>query len=492
MNHRSTVRSGQPAPSRLLSLAAALALSAAGAALAAPAAPPSPGLLDAMGRDLGLTPTQARDRLVREAQLGDLAGFYRAFLAEGYAGDWLETGSDGRLALVVAVAGGDARRARHDGVRIVEVGRSLAQLEAMVADLDRSHRGAVLRRPREPVLAGWHIDVERNQVVVDYLRGHLDSAIDLVAASGVPADGVHLQAVEAMPQPAFQVIGGLRYNMASGGWCSIGFSARRSGQDGFVTAGHCGQVGTATIGHNGAAQGIFDWSVFPGADSAFVRITNGAWSLLPQVATAGSPMAVAGQTPAPVNAAICRSGARTGWRCGTVTGLNQTVNYPQGTVYGLTRASACVGQGDSGGSFITPAGQAQGVTSGGQLGADGTNCAFATPVTFFQPLQSLLSAAGAVLVTGSGGAGNPPVITGFACPDPFNSGSLTYMCNVQFTSDSPVQVQWQSSHGQPSQGDWHWGRCTRFATVSVSVTVSNDAGQATRSASFPCPTNPIP
>lgn len=491
MNHRSTVRSVRPRPFRLLSLAAALALSAAGAGLAAPAAPPS-GLLEAMGRDLGLTPAQARERLVREAELSDLAGFYRAFLAEGYAGAWLATERDGGLALVVAATAGEARRARHEGVRVVEVERSLAQLQAMVADLDRSHRGAVLQRPRQPVLAGWHVDVVRNQVVVEYLRGHLDSAIDLVAASGVPTDGVRLEAVDAMPQPAFQVIGGLRYNMASGGWCSIGFSARRSGQDGFVTAGHCGQVGTATTGHNGAAQGIFDWSVFPGADSAFVRLTHSAWSLLPQVATATSTMAVAGQTPAPVNAAICRSGARTGWRCGTVTGLNQTVNYPQGTVFGLTRASACVGQGDSGGSFITPDGQAQGVTSGGQLGGDGTNCGFASPVTFFQPLQPLLAAAGAVLLTGSGGGGSPPVITGFACPDPFNSGSLTYMCNVQYSSASPVQVQWQSTHGQPSQGDWHWGRCTRFATVSVSVTVSNDAGQATRSASFPCPTGPIP
>lgn len=55
MNHRSTVRSVRPRPFRLLSLAAALALSAAGAGLAAPAAPPS-GLLEAMGRDLGLTP----------------------------------------------------------------------------------------------------------------------------------------------------------------------------------------------------------------------------------------------------------------------------------------------------------------------------------------------------------------------------------------------------------------------------------------------------
>ncbi|MEK8105666.1 hypothetical protein NKG94_11915 [Micromonospora sp. M12] len=38
---------------------------------------------------------------------------------------------------------------------------------------------------------------------------------------------------------------------------------------------------------------------------------------------------------------MCRSGSTTGVRCGTVTGLNQTVNYSTGVIYGLIRTNIC-------------------------------------------------------------------------------------------------------------------------------------------------------
>ncbi|MBX3724956.1 MAG: S1 family peptidase [Xanthomonadales bacterium] len=481
------------------SLCLAVATSLVGAvALASPAASidpltvQEPDLLVAMQRDLGVAPHEAGPWLQQQARMSELTDFYRAYLDESFAGAWIAQDAQGGARLVVASNAPERRRPRHAEVDLVQVDYSLKELQAMTAALDHVYRGSVLRRPGGLVIAGWYADVERNRIVVEFLDGHVEPAIDLVAASGIPVAAVDLRAVDSMPALANSIVGGQRYNLNSGGWCSIGFSARRAGQDGYVTAGHCGQVGTGTTGFNGLAQGVFEWSVFPTADSAWVRITNPAWTLTPQVETSSGLLAVVGQNEAPVNAAICRSGARTGWRCGTVTGLNQTVNYPQGTVFGLTRASACVGQGDSGGAFITPDGHAQGVTSGGQLGSDGTNCGFANPVTFFQPLQSLLAGAGATLVTGSGGGGSPPTITAFVCPDRFNSGSLMFMCYVEYQSASPAQAQWQSSHQVPRQGEWYFGRCGRFDTVAVSVTVSNAFGQASRSTTFACPTWPIP
>ncbi len=93
-----------------------------------------------------------------------------------------------------------------------------------------------------------------------------------------------------------------------------------------------------------------------------------------------------------MGASICRSGATTGMWCGTVQAKDQTVNYAQGAVTGLTQTNVCAEPGDSGGSWIS-ANQAQGVTSGGS-----GNCT-SGGTTFFQPVNEILSAYGLTLLT---------------------------------------------------------------------------------------------
>ena len=84
-------------------------------------------------------------------------------------------------------------------------------------------------------------------------------------------------------------------------------------------------------------------------------------------------MTVKGSTAVGVGAAICRSGRTSGWRCGTVEATGQTVSYSSGeTILNLTRTTACSEGGDSGGSFITRPGQAQGVLSGGSGSCKGS------------------------------------------------------------------------------------------------------------------------
>jgi streptogrisin C len=123
-------------------------------------------------------------------------------------------------------------------------------------------------------------------------------------------------------------------------------------------------------------------------------VTATGWNLLGQVNGYDSAdVTVAGATEAPVGASICRSGSTTGWHCGTVESKDETVQYAEGAVEGLTQTNACAEPGDSGGSWISDD-QAQGVTSGGS--GDCTSGG----TTYFQPLNEALSAYDLELVTG--------------------------------------------------------------------------------------------
>jgi streptogrisin C len=178
--------------------------------------------------------------------------------------------------------------------------------------------------------------------------------------------------------------------------CSIGFSV----EGGFVTAGHCGAVGTETLDRENQDQGEVVASVFPGTADMGVVQTNAGVQEQPFVNDFdGNALPVGGSTEAPVGAAVCRSGSTTGTFCGTILAKNQTVNYPEGAVTGLTRTDVCAEGGDSGGPWLS-GDQAQGVTSGGS-----GDCTVGGE-TFFQPLTEILEENNVTLLTtGGGGAG---------------------------------------------------------------------------------------
>jgi streptogrisin C len=152
----------------------------------------------------------------------------------------------------------------------------------------------------------------------------------------------------------------------------------------------------------GVTVGSVQARSFPSNDRAWASVRSSDTLVGAVNRYNGSNVAVRGSTESGVGAAICRSGYASGWRCGTITATNVTVNYSAGAVFGLRQSSACLTQGDSGGSWIV-GNQAQGVSSGGQLGA-GTpplsNCQFANPVSYYQRINPLLSAYGLSLVLG--------------------------------------------------------------------------------------------
>ena len=393
---------------RPVALGVAFALSALLAAPASAADSPNlsipAGMRQALQRDLGLTASEIPRYLDTERLATRKQADAQRTLGASYAGSWLERDAAGTFQFVVATTQPtQTAKAQKLGAQTRVVRHSLAQLETSMSQLNRTQSTksvGVLRRT-DPGIYAWRVDLPSNSVVVTTAPNATDAAIDFVAASGADISTMRFETAKQRPQPTFDIRGGDRYWTPTSG-CSIGFSVTQGGSTGFATAGHCAAVGTAVSGSNNIALGSFAGSQFPGADQAWVRNTNpGSWTIRPWVNTYnGGNINVIGNLETPVGGATCRSGATTGWRCGAITAKNVTVNYSAGLTYGLVQSTACVGFGDSGGSFISPGGEAQGVASGGGIpGGSNDNCGIASPVTFHQPIQPVINAYGLVLQT---------------------------------------------------------------------------------------------
>ncbi|SCG77708.1 S1 family peptidase [Micromonospora humi] len=367
---------------------------------AAPAADGvAPEVLDALGRDLSLTRDQAVRRLRTERWAAGTVTKLRTELGADYGGSWL---SDDGATLNVAVADpAQAKRVEAAGAVPKRVARPVAELDAVKSRLDAAGADA------SPDIAGWYVDVASNSVVVVARPGAEAAGRRFAAAGGTGAGPVRVRTADEAPRPLFDVRGGDAYFINNAGRCSVGFSV----VGGFVTAGHCGRPGDRTAGSNRVAQGTFSASSFPGDDWGVVQV-NGDWT--PQGVVNdfnGGTVPVNGSTEAPVGASICRSGSTTGTRCGVVQAKNATVNYPEGTVTGLTRTDVCAEPGDSGGAWLS-GDQAQGVTSGGS--GDCTRGG----VTFFQPVNEILQRNNLTLVTAGGqqAPAEPPAGGGETAP----------------------------------------------------------------------------
>jgi hypothetical protein len=340
----------------------------------------SPGLVQAMQRDLHLTKSEAEQRLAQERVATAVDQRARTIAGRSYAGSWFDART-GRLTVAATdpsltgrlrAAGADVRRAEY----------SAARLDAAKKRLDEA--GA------PSGVAAWRVDPKVNRVIVDVVSSHRsDNDVKAFVRKALQAGPVQVREVGAAPRTfAAGTVGGDPYYTGNVR-CSIGFSV----QGGFVTAGHCGQPGASVSGWDHTLVGSFQGSSFPDNDYAWVSVGNGWWTV-PVVLGWGTvpDQLVRGSNEAPVGASICRSGSTTHWHCGTVLAKNETVNYSQGAVHQLTKTSVCAEPGDSGGSFIS-GDQAQGVTSGGW-----GNCSSGGE-TWFQPVNEILSRYGLRLHT---------------------------------------------------------------------------------------------
>ncbi|HLU46033.1 MAG TPA: S1 family peptidase [Natronosporangium sp.] len=297
----------------------------------------------------------------------------RTALGSAFAGAWLADGGQQWIVGVTDPVLVDHLRAA--GVQPRLVTHSEAELAAAMTALNQA-------APPPTSVVGWYIDVTANAVVVEALPEGQAVAAKFVEASGVDTALVRIVVVAEAPQPRqpYPLREGDPF-YANGGRCTIGFLVLTATNDlGYVTAGHCGGIGTSVRGFNQQPQGVIQGSVFPGQDYA-LAVVNQDWIPTPQLSAAQ----VAAVDP-PVGATVCKRGSTTGLTCGTITAKNQTVYYPYGVVYGLTRTTMCSEPGDSGAPVFTPDGQPYGIVSGGS-----GNCT-AGGTTFVQPLRPVLLA----------------------------------------------------------------------------------------------------
>ncbi|WP_406692963.1 S1 family peptidase [Saccharopolyspora sp. ID03-671] len=343
----------------------------------APTAVPVAGtLLEAMQRDLGLTEAQALDRLHLESAAQRTESTLRGALADAFGGAYFDSAT-GKLVVGVTDAA-RSEQVRAAGAEVRQVAFSAQQLTGVIDGLNAGKAQA----PQS--VTGWYTSNRQNAVVVTVKPGAAAEAAQFAQAAGAPDGAVKIVESQEQPKTLMDVVGGNAYYIGSGARCSVGFAV----DGGFVSAGHCGGAGDTTT----EPSGTFEGSSFPGDDYSYISVGDDD---TPQPAVnnyQGGTQAVAGSSEAAEGASICRSGSTTGWHCGTVEAKNQSVQYEQGTVEGLTRTDVCAEPGDSGGSFIS-GDQAQGMTSGGSgdCSSGGT--------TYFQPVGEALSAYGVSLLT---------------------------------------------------------------------------------------------
>lgn len=360
--------------------AIALAVTASPTVVAAPergGAASTDAVLVAMQRDLGLSATQAKQLRTQQAAAVKLDAKLTASLGSSFGGSWFDAKS-GKLVVNVT----DSARAAEvtkAGAKAVVVKHSEADLDAVQAELDSlsgKAPGAGRAEGGKSSLtgvAGWHVDPKTNSVVVTTIKGQQRAA----SLSGLAkfGDAVTYEETDQAPQQTYDYMdGGDAINFAS---CSAGFNLRNAstGQGYLLTAGHCTGTGAANYGQNSVYFGPTVSSWFPTYDDALIRNDNaGYWVQGPWVdynPSNGGFINVSGYSDSPVGTVICKSGITTLWTCGYITAKDETVQYSgvASPVYGLTRHSACVEPGDSGGANVAALSvwSPEGVTSGASL-----------------------------------------------------------------------------------------------------------------------------
>ena len=388
-----------------------LSLAIAMTASAAPSDTVPAALRAAMQRDLGLTSAQLSQYLKIERLAEQQQRALERQQGSHFAGSWIERQANGEFRFVVATTSGATQKAA-TGIEIRQARHTLADLDAAKGELDR----LLAQGAKVPSgVYGWYVDVQSNSVVLSIGKNGQQAGIDFVARSGADAQTLRFVVETEQPSLRSDLKGGLGYLRNPGdGYlyaCSIGFNVTQGSTPGYVSAGHCGDAGESVYLELspqwtlGPKIGTFAASSFPqpgqtGNDMSWIRVDAGHNTLPTVYGWGNGDVTVKGGAEAAIGAAICRSGRTSGWRCGTIEAKNQTVAYSSGeTILNLTRTTACSEGGDSGGSFITGPGQAQGVLSGGSGSCKGKTPNRRTR-SFYQPLLPILSTYNLTLKTG--------------------------------------------------------------------------------------------
>lgn len=340
---------------RRAALTGAAAGLAVAAAIAAPSAQAAPATAGPAATDAIATSTTLVSRL--GARTG---GTY----VDG-AGKTVVTVTDSAAVSSVTAAGLTAKL----------VTRNADTLNGIVGGLNQ-HAGAVG--------TAWGVDTATNQVVVTVTPQAKGAKLAALLATA-KRYGTAVRVEKSATNFQSYITGGDAI-YTGGSRCSLGFNVQNSsGQRFFLTAGHCTNIGANWYANSSQSTllGTRTGTSFPGNDYGIVRYASSYTNYPGQVGSQD----ITSARNAVVGEPVTRRGSTTGIRTGTVTALNQTVNYSQGSVYQMIRTTVCAQPGDSGGPLYRGT-AALGLTSGGS-----GNCT-SGGTTFFQPVTEPLSVYG--------------------------------------------------------------------------------------------------
>ncbi|MFB8749106.1 S1 family peptidase [Streptomyces parvulus] len=358
-----------------------------------------PEMVQALAASLGVSEAAAADRLDRQdtqqAKLAELA-------RRGIAGDGAFFDASGRLT-VNAADSAEAATIEKAGLDARLPTRGQAALDEVKAELD-----AFAARRAPSGVVDWSVDLASDMVTINVNNDRGAAAKAFLAKAAEHGSAVRIVRGEEKAEAKAAIYPGskMTFNNTSQ-WCSVGYGARdRSGNQYLVTAGHCV---TNTLRYDGTAFAKgYKTRYALGTRSVDMGILtiNPGHSITTSVGTWGNsnPVAVKGGSRAASGASVCKSGATTGWTCGTIGSYNNTVTYvdrnggPDTVITGLATSSVCVEGGDSGGAYIS-GNQAQGMTSGGPIDQQCTGGVYSRGSSYFQPLDDALNYYGLTLNT---------------------------------------------------------------------------------------------
>src|SRR4051794_36151739 len=288
-----------------------------------------PGAALAMANDKGISVGEATRRLRTQQSQGDNGVKLEKSLKGRSAGSYLD--ADGNLVVTSLDAAGDAA-VRKGGARAQRVDDSAARLDDIMQKFNKQ-----AERNGAGGVQGWYVDVPTNTVVVTVTEGAADeqtTAMTKLASKFGSSVRIEFASAQVAPTAAAQyVTGGVEIVIPGGGTCSVGFNTVDAANRPVVlTAGHCVEL-SQTISRTGLIIGSGRTKNFPGDDfGSFWNSYPTYWLATASVYTYnGSYMPVHGTwNNPPVGATVCKSGRTTGWTCGTITALNQSVSYRGG------------------------------------------------------------------------------------------------------------------------------------------------------------------
>ncbi|MFF0817790.1 S1 family peptidase [Rhodococcus sp. NPDC003318] len=384
---------------------AALLLLTPALAHAEPPAPTTPlpdDLVAAIQRDLGLTPEQYLAKAEAGQKLVAFANELRANFPDTFAGAWLNPSGTPLIGLADG-PGADAAReaAQAAGYTVKDLPRSERTLQDQLSQANDWI--GTLPAPVAGLVNGAAVDVVNNNLVLrvadtldvgglqlpDFLQG---AVIALQPTLGSVAP----QAVDNGGAPADAMLGGDSYaaeNAAGAFRCSLGFNGTdAAGATVNISAGHCDPNrnggGTAQVfqmtgdGVFGPHIGYFSRTNLEGHDFSIIRVDDAAAYRFQNnlVRVPGrSPLRITGTADPVVGAPVCKSGLTTGFTCGNINAVNQTVDVGSRTLTNGFSANICALQGDSGGTIVT-GDRALGISSASNVG-DLKFCELASVVT---------------------------------------------------------------------------------------------------------------